>query len=62
MGRIPRFASVLKKLVETEDELYQLIDKAVTYYKENGRKKERFGHMIDRIGLENVKEALLGKP
>ncbi|MEI8185309.1 MAG: 4Fe-4S binding protein [Chlorobiaceae bacterium] len=62
MGRIPRFASILKRVVESEDELYQLIDKAVAYYREHGRKKERFGHCIDRIGLEKVKEELLGKP
>jgi anaerobic sulfite reductase subunit C len=62
MGRIPRFASVLKKMVESEEELYQLIEKAITCYRNNGRKKERFGHMIDRIGLEKVKEELLGKP
>ncbi|NTU45379.1 MAG: 4Fe-4S binding protein [Chlorobiaceae bacterium] len=62
MGRVPRFASVLKKMVESEEELYLLIDKSIALYREKGRKKERFGHMIDRIGLEAVKEELLGKP
>ncbi|NTW70484.1 MAG: 4Fe-4S dicluster domain-containing protein [Chlorobiaceae bacterium] len=62
MGRVPRFASVLKKMVESEEELYRLIEKAITLYREKGRKKERFGHMIDRIGLEAVKEELRGKP
>ena len=51
----------LKKIVETDEELYQLIDKAVTCYRENGRKKERFGHMIDRIGIDTVKEGILVK-
>jgi dissimilatory sulfite reductase (desulfoviridin) alpha/beta subunit len=61
MGRIPRFATVLKKIVESEDELYMLIEKAIACYRNNGRKKERFGHMIDRLGFEKVKEELLGK-
>ncbi|MEI8032955.1 MAG: 4Fe-4S binding protein [Chlorobiaceae bacterium] len=60
MGKIPRLASVLKQLVETEEELYLLIEKAFGYYCANGRKKERFGHMIDRIGLDTMKEAILG--
>ena len=60
MGRIPRFASILKKMVETEDELYLLIEKTVQVYKDNAQKKERFGHMINRIGLENVKEEIFG--
>ena len=61
MGRVPRFASILKKVVESEEELYSLIEKAVTFYRGNGQKKERFGHMIDRIGLDKVKEEILGK-
>jgi anaerobic sulfite reductase subunit C len=61
MGRIPRFASVLKKMVVTDEELYLLIEKAIALYRKTGRKKERFGHMIDRIGLENVREDLLGE-
>ena len=61
MGRVPRFASILKKVVESEEELYSLIENAVTFYRGNGQKKERFGHMIDRIGLDKVKEEILGK-
>ena len=61
MGRIPRFASVLKKMVVTDEELYLLIERAIALFREKGRKKERFGHMIDRIGLESVREELLGE-
>ncbi|NTV05621.1 MAG: 4Fe-4S dicluster domain-containing protein [Chlorobiaceae bacterium] len=60
MGKIPRFATVLKKLVESEEELYDLTRKALTCFRNNGRKKERFGHMIDRIGIEKVREEILG--
>jgi dissimilatory sulfite reductase (desulfoviridin) alpha/beta subunit len=59
MGRTPRFASVLKRVVESEEELYELVDRAIACYRKHGLKKERFGHMIDRIGLENIKEEIL---
>ncbi len=59
MGKIPRLASKLGGLIENSKELYRLIDKAIEYYRANGRKRERFGHMIDRIGLEKVREELL---
>lgn len=59
MGKIPRLSTKLKTLIETESELYGLIDKVVRYYQANGRKRERFGHMIDRIGADKVKEEIL---
>jgi dissimilatory sulfite reductase (desulfoviridin) alpha/beta subunit len=59
MGKVPRLASVLKKFVATEEEVYRLVDRSLNYYREHGWKKERFGHMIDRIGLETVKGAIL---
>jgi len=60
MGRIPRFASILKRLVESEEELFLLIEKAVSVYRDHAHTKERFGHMIDRIGLEKIKDEILG--
>lgn len=59
MGKIPRFGSVLKRFAETEAEALALVDSAIDYYCKHGRKKERFGHMIDRIGLDEVKEEIL---
>jgi dissimilatory sulfite reductase (desulfoviridin) alpha/beta subunit len=59
MGKIPRLATRLTVLIKTEEELYRLVDKIVNYYRTHGRKRERFGHMIDRIGVEQVKEDLL---
>ena len=59
MGKIPRFASVLKKFIASEPELYELAERSIAYYRKHGRKKERFGHMIDRIGLDLVKEEIL---
>ncbi|NTU52392.1 MAG: 4Fe-4S binding protein [Chlorobiaceae bacterium] len=59
MGKIPRFASELKRFAETEAEALALVESAIAFYCEHGRKKERFGHMIDRIGLDEVKEEIL---
>ncbi len=59
MGKIPRLATKLPGLIESKDELYELIDSTIEYYRRYGRKKERFGHTIDRIGVEKVKEEIL---
>jgi anaerobic sulfite reductase subunit C len=59
MGKIPRLATLLKRLIPDQEELYRLIENALRYYQKHGRKKERFGHMIDRIGVEKVKEDIL---
>jgi len=60
MGKIPRFATVLKRMIQSEEELWDLIQKALDCHRKHGRKKERFGHMIDRIGIEQVREEILG--
>ena len=54
MGKIPRLGTTLKKMVTDRKELDELIDKSIVYYQKNGRKRERFGHMIDRIGVRKV--------
>ncbi len=60
MGKIPRFATVLKKMIGSEEELYELVQKALTCHRNHGQKKERFGHTIDRIGIEKVRAEILG--
>ena len=59
MGKIPRLATRVPGLIESRELLYERIDRAVDYYRKNGRKKERFGHMIDRIGAKSVIEEIL---
>jgi anaerobic sulfite reductase subunit C len=54
MGKNPRFATKVQGLMETKKELYRTIDKAIDWYRKHGRKKERFGHTLDRYGLENT--------
>ena len=59
-GVAPRLADKLAEGLARE-EVLPLIDKIVRYYKENARKYERFGKMIDRLGIEKVKADLLGE-
>ena len=54
----PRLADTLAEDLDDAQAL-EMVEKVVTYYKENAKKFERIGKMIDRIGLDVVKEALL---
>lgn len=54
-----RIADVLQEHVPMESVL-ALVDKVVSYYKENGKNYERMGNMIERLGIEKVKQDILG--
>ncbi len=57
VGASPRIGQEL--LIDQDDEqVLAAIEKVVEYYKENAKKGERLGKMIDRIGFDTVKEAL----
>ncbi|MDY3983483.1 MAG: DUF1858 domain-containing protein [Veillonellaceae bacterium] len=57
-GAHPRFCDLIAE-VTTEKEVLDLVDRMVTFYKENAH-IERMGEFIDRIGLAAFKEAVLG--
>lgn len=57
-GIKPRIADLLVENVPQE-EVLDLVDKVVNYYKENGKNYERLGTMIERLGLETIKQAVL---
>ncbi len=54
----PRLADVLVEGLET-DEAIKMVETFVNYYKENAKKHERVGKMIDRLGLDVIKKDLL---
>lgn len=56
----PRLADVIAENLSTEEAL-AMFDRLIAYYKENGKKLERIGRMIDRIGLDAVKAAVAGE-
>jgi len=37
-----------------------IIEKAILYYRDNGKTGERFGDMVERIGFEEVSKGILG--
>lgn len=58
-GARARIGDVLIEQVPQE-EVLPIIEKIIAYYKENARKFERIGMMIDRLGLDTVKQGILG--
>lgn len=60
MGKTPRMATRVPGLIESKERLYRLIAKAIDHYRTHGRKKERFGHTMDRIGPEKVLSEIIG--
>lgn len=57
-GARPRLANVLVDNMHP-DQVIDIVDKAIAYYKQNAKPSERFGSTIDRLGLETVKAAIL---
>ena len=51
VGPRPRLATDLTAALDDEAAL-ALIERLVAYYRENGKKGERLGKMVDRVGLE----------
>lgn len=45
--------------VYTENEMMAILEKAIFIYREQGKTGERFGNMIDRIGVENMETQIL---
>ncbi len=61
MGKKPRLATRAKVLIESKDELFRHIRAAFDFYRNHGRKKERFGHTLDRIGVDRALEQILAE-
>ncbi len=61
MGKKPRLGTKAKTLIESKDELKKYIKSAFDFYAKHGRKKERFGHTMDRIGVENSLEEIFSE-
>jgi len=54
MGKKPRLGTKAKALIESKEELLGYIRKTFDFYLAQGRKKERFGHTLDRIGVDKA--------
>jgi len=54
----PRLADTVAENLDSEEAL-DLIAKTIAFYKENAKKNERIGKIIDRIGLDAFKSGML---
>ena len=54
LGKKPRLGTRAKELIETKEELLGHVERAFTFYLAHGKKKERFGHTLDRIGVDKA--------
>jgi len=57
-GGRPRIADVIAEEL-TGEEALALVDKLVEFYRQNGKKRERVARMVERLGIDTVKEAVL---
>ncbi|AIY83988.1 nitrite reductase [Clostridium baratii] len=58
IGRKPRLGATMKSRFK-EEELLDVIDAVLTFYKNNANEKERFPRVIERLGMEKVEEEIL---
>ena len=56
-GKKQRMGTVLNKLYKVE-EIPDVIEKVMLWYKENGFVKERLGATVDRLGAEALEESI----
>ena len=54
LGKKPRLGTRAKELIETKEELLGHVESAFKFFLAHGKKKERFGHTLDRIGLDKA--------
>jgi NAD(P)H-nitrite reductase large subunit len=57
VGASPRIAEELLTGLD-DDQAMEAAKKVVEFYQENAKKGERLGKMIDRIGIEPLKDAV----
>jgi dissimilatory sulfite reductase (desulfoviridin) alpha/beta subunit len=59
LGKKPRLGIPLKENIQTEEELFELIDKTLAFYRQHGQRKERLGHLMTRMGEDVVVNGIL---
>ncbi|MGL1904237.1 MAG: hypothetical protein OCC49_19035 [Fibrobacterales bacterium] len=59
-ARRPRIGDIVAEKL-TKEEVITLTNKFLLYYSEHAKRKERTARFCDRIGIEKVKEAILGE-
>lgn len=57
-GRRPRIGEVMIEK-QSSKKIIELTKSCLTYYKGKAKKRERMARFVDRIGIENIQEAIL---
>lgn len=52
MGKFPKLGIKAIDFIESQEELLRIIEQAFKFYKEEGRRGERFRETLERLGLE----------
>ena len=50
---------LIKQFFQTEEEVLTMIEKIILFYKEQGKKGERFAHTIQRLGIDYVEKEIV---
>ena len=58
-GKRPQVAKPLSKIFKSPKEVYDVIEKMLLLYREQGQTRERVAQTVNRIGFENVEAQLL---
>lgn len=56
-GKKPRIGESFSDIISIEEAM-KMTEKIINYYKENGKSKERFGSLVERVGLDNIKKEI----
>jgi len=56
-ARRPRIGDLVRENL-SEEEVIPLVKRMLEYYREHAQKRERLAKLVDRIGIEDVKDAL----
>jgi len=59
LGKKPRLGIPLRTNIQTEDELFDLVEKTLRFYKKHGQPKERLGHVMSRMGENQAIRTIL---
>jgi len=58
MGRKPRHGTKLLEFVE-EEQLLSILEKSIEFYRKEGLDGERFGDLLERLGIEKYRKEVL---
>lgn len=55
MGKFPKIGIKVFDFVETKEKVLEIIKETLEFYKKYGKKGERFGNTLDRVGIDKYK-------